>query len=68
MPDFEALIRRQQDHQSTASERLSLVQPTPVSQAMGAPIAWLAFGGGLLGALLGTAGVQWALAMGWLRF
>jgi hypothetical protein len=54
MPDFEALIRRQQDHQSTASERLSLVQPTPVSQAMGA--------------LLGSAGVQWALAMGWLRF
>lgn len=44
------------------------MQPTPVSQAMGAPIAWLAFGGGLLGALLGTAGVQWALAMGWLRF
>jgi hypothetical protein len=35
---------------------------------MGAPIARLAFAGGLLCALLGSAGVQWALAMGWLRF
>ena len=68
MPDFEALIRRQQDHQSTAAERLSLLQPTTTSQAVDAPIAWLAFAGGLVGSLLGTVGYQWALAQGWLRF
>jgi hypothetical protein len=39
-----------------------------VSQAVGAPLAWLAFAGGLIGALLGTVGVQLALALGWLRF
>jgi hypothetical protein len=65
MPDFEALIRRQQEQQSTAAERLSLVEPTPVSQAVGAPIAWLAFAGGLIGSLLGTVGFQWAMAQGW---
>jgi hypothetical protein len=68
MPDFEALIRRQQDHQSTAAERLSLIQPTAISQAVGAPIAWLAFAGGLVGSLLGSVGFQLALAQGWLRF
>jgi hypothetical protein len=66
MPDFEALIRRQQDQQSTAAERLSLVQPTTASQAVGAPIAWLAFAGGLVGSLLGTVGYQFALGQGWL--
>jgi hypothetical protein len=65
MPDFEALIRRQQEQQSTAAERLSLVEPTPVSQAVGAPIAWLAFAGGLIGSLVGTVGFQWAMAQGW---
>lgn len=44
------------------------MEPTRVSQVMGAPIAWLAFAGGLTGALLGTLGVQWAQAMGWLPF
>jgi uncharacterized membrane protein YdcZ (DUF606 family) len=39
-----------------------------VSEAVGAPIAWWAFAGGLLGALLGTVGFQLALALGWLRF
>ncbi len=68
MPDFEALIRRQQEHQSTAAERLSLLQPTTTSQAVGAPIAWLAFAGGLVGSLLGTVGYHLALAQGWLRF
>ena len=65
MPDFEALIRRQQEQQSSAAERLSLVEPTPVSEAVGAPIAWLAFAGGLIGSLLGTVGFQWAMAQGW---
>jgi hypothetical protein len=68
MPDFEALIRRQQDHHATAAERLSLVEPTAVSQAIGAPIALLAFSGALLGSLLGTLGFQWAASMGWLPF
>jgi len=68
MPDFEALIRRQQDSQSTAAERLSLVEPTAASQAVGAPLGWLAFAGGLLGSLLGTVGVQLASSMGWLAF
>jgi hypothetical protein len=36
-----------------------------VSQAVGAPIAWLAFAGGLIGSLLGTVGFQWAMAQGW---
>ena len=66
MPDFEALIRRQQDQQSSAADRLSLVQPTTASQAVGAPIAWLAFAGGLLGSLLGTVGYHLALGQGWL--
>jgi hypothetical protein len=66
MPDFEALIRRQQDQQSSAADRLSLVQPTTASQAVGAPIAWLAFAGGLVGSLLGTVGYHFALGQGWL--
>jgi hypothetical protein len=36
-----------------------------VSQAVGAPIAWLAFAGGLIGSLVGTVGFQWAMAQGW---
>ena len=66
MPDFEALIRRQQDQQSSAADRLSLVQPTTASQAVGAPIAWLAFAGGLVGSLLGTVGYHLALGQGWI--
>jgi hypothetical protein len=68
MPDFEALIRRQQDNQSTPAQRLSLVEPTTASEAVGAPLGWLAFGGSLLGALLGTVGVQVAASMGWFSF
>lgn len=46
----------QQEHQATAAERLSLVQPSQVSEAVGAPLAWLAIAGGLLGALRGREG------------
>jgi hypothetical protein len=68
MPDFEALVRRQQDTQSTTSQRLSLVEPNAASQAVGAPLGWLAFAGALLGSLLGTFGFQLASSMGWLTF
>ena len=68
MPDFEALVRRQQDPQSTPSQRLSLVEPNAASQAVGAPLGWLAFAGALIGSLLGTVGVQLASSMGWLSF
>jgi len=68
MPDFEALVRRQQDQRNPALERLSLVQPTAQSQALGAPLGVLAFAGGLFGALLGTLGAHWAEAQGWLQF
>ncbi|MBM5803842.1 MAG: hypothetical protein FJ078_06950 [Cyanobacteria bacterium K_DeepCast_35m_m2_155] len=68
MPDFEALIRRQQDQRTTADQRLTLVEPTPTSQAIGAPLAVLAFAGALLGSLIGSVGVQWAQAQGWLSF
>jgi hypothetical protein len=68
MPDFEALVRRQQDHQSAAAERLSLVEPSAASQAVGAPLGFLAFAGGLVGALIGTVGLQWAMAKGWIGF
>lgn len=44
------------------------MEPTAVSQAIGAPIALLAFSGALLGSLLGTLGFQWAASMGWLPF
>ena len=68
MPDFEALVRRQQDTQSTPAQRLSLVEPNAASQAVGAPLGWLAFAGALIGSLLGTVGVQLASSMGWLSF
>ena len=68
MPDFEALIRRQQDNQSPSAQRLSLEEPSTASEAVGAPLGWLAFGGSLLGALLGTVGFQVASSMGWLSF
>ena len=68
MPDFEALIRRQQKHQSATDERLSLLEPSAASEAVGAPLGFLAFAGGLIGALIGTAGVQFALAKGWISF
>jgi hypothetical protein len=47
---------------------LSLVEPTTASEAVGAPLGWLAFVGSLLGALLGTVGVQVAASMGWFSF
>jgi hypothetical protein len=68
MPDFEALIRRQQKHQSATDERLSLLEPSAASEAVGPPLGFLAFAGGLIGALIGTAGVQFALAKGWISF
>jgi hypothetical protein len=68
MPDFEALVRRQQKHQSATDERLSLLEPSAASEAMGASLGFLAFAGGLIGALIGTAGVQFALAKGWISF
>lgn len=68
MPDFEALIRRQQDSQSAPPQRLSLVEPSTASEAVGAPLGWLAFGGSLLGSLLGTFGFQVATSMGWFNF
>jgi hypothetical protein len=68
MPDFEALIRRQQDQRTTADQRLTLVEPSATSEAIGAPLGLLAFAGALLGSLIGSVGLQWALAQGWLRF
>ncbi|MEB3172595.1 MAG: hypothetical protein VKL97_01895 [Cyanobacteriota bacterium] len=68
MPDFEALIRRQQDQRTIADQRLTLVEPSAASQAIGAPLALLAFAGALLGSMLGTIGVQLAMAQGWLKF
>ncbi|MCP9809156.1 hypothetical protein KBY58_06890 [Cyanobium sp. HWJ4-Hawea] len=74
MPDFEALVRRQQEHQSAAAERLGPPTPVapasqaPASQAVGTPIGILAFAGGLVGALIGTVGLQWAMAQGWISF
>ncbi|MEB3208325.1 MAG: hypothetical protein VKK63_05370 [Synechococcus sp.] len=68
MPVFEALVRRQQKHQSAADDRLSLLEPSAASGAMVAPLGFLAFAGGLIGALIGTAGVQFALAKGWISF
>ena len=68
MPDFEALIRRQQDSQSSPAQRLSLVEPPTASEAVGAPLGWLAFGGSLLGSLLGTFGFHLATSMGWFSF
>lgn len=68
MPVFEALVRRQQKHQSAADDRLSLLEPSAASEAMVAPLGFLAFAGGLIGALIGTAGVQFALAKGWISF
>jgi hypothetical protein len=47
---------------------LSLVEPNAASQAVGAPLGWLAFAGALLGSLLGTFGFQLASSMGWLTF
>ncbi|MEB3276785.1 MAG: hypothetical protein VKM92_07455 [Cyanobacteriota bacterium] len=44
------------------------MEPTAASQAVGAPLGWLAFAGALTGSLLGTVGFQLASAMGWLRF
>jgi hypothetical protein len=68
MPDFEALVRRQQDQRTAADQRLTLVEPSAASQAIGAPLAVLAFAGALLGSLIGSLGVQWAQAQGWLKF
>ncbi|MEB3235427.1 MAG: hypothetical protein VKM98_08365 [Cyanobacteriota bacterium] len=38
------------------------------TQPVGASLALLAFGGGLIGSLLGTVGAHWAEAQGWLPF
>jgi hypothetical protein len=44
------------------------VEPTAASEAVGAPLGWLAFGGSLLGSLLGTFGFHLATSMGWFSF
>ena len=43
-------------------------KPSSVASRIISPLPLSAFAGGFLGALLDSVGVQWALAMGWLRF